>query len=63
LSAQLESFDQERISYRNLIERIRNDKSHQIEQDFINTAQYEDGMNKLEALIMNQRKKIAHQKG
>ena len=63
MSAQLESFDQERISYRNLIERIRNDKSHQIEQDFINTAQYEDGMNKLEALIMNQRKKIAHQKG
>ena len=63
LSAQVESFDQERIAYRQLIDRIQNDKSHQIEQDFISTTQYEDGMTKLEALIMNQRKKIAHQKG
>ncbi|CDW81066.1 UNKNOWN [Stylonychia lemnae] len=58
LAIQIETFNKERESYKTLIDNLVSQKINQLEQEFVTTAQHEEGLSKLEVHIMNQRKKL-----
>ena len=62
LSIQNEAFGRERDQYKLLIDKLINQKVSEVEAEFVTTAQHEEGVTKLEVLILNQRKKMTQLK-
>eukprot|EP00347_Sterkiella_histriomuscorum_P009187 403342191 len=62
MTIQIQTFSKERDSYKLLIDNLINQKVNQVEQEFVNTAQHEEGLSKMEVHIMNQRKKLVQLK-